>query len=147
MEDDIIDIIVDSLLGVLPLIRKKLLRVDFSVINKDITLLHFIILQTLVEEGALPISAIARIMLVPRSQMTPWVDRLIELGLARRVPDKKDRRVINTIITENGAKVFEECRNVIRISVRKTLAQLSSRDLKKMAVALSTLRDIGIRIK
>lgn len=146
MISNTIDNIIDNLFYVMPLIRRKLLKIDLSGI-KDITRFHYIILRILHEEGALPISAIGRRMLVPKAQMTSLVDRLIELGLAERVPDNIDRRVINIVLTEQGKNTFEECRNVIKKSIRGMLARLSNEDLREMSLALGTLRDIGMKLE
>ena len=147
MGSDTIDNIIDNLFYVLPLIRSKLLKIDLSGIKKDITRFHYVIMRILHEEGALPISAIGKRILVPKAQMTSLVDRLIKLGLAERVPDSTDRRVINIVLTDQGNNTFEECRNAIKKSMRDMLARLSNEDLQNMSLALGALKDIGVKLE
>jgi len=39
--------------------------------------------------------------------MTYIIDRLVEIGLVKRVPDMSDRRVVNITITEWGIKYLD----------------------------------------
>ena len=58
---------------------------------------------TLYEYGSLPLSKIAKHMMVKSSTVTGVVDRLEKKGLAMRMRNSPDRRVIIIQLTEAGA--------------------------------------------
>nr|WP_255343964.1 MarR family transcriptional regulator [Methanobacterium sp. SMA-27] len=56
---------------------------------------YFHILKVLKKKGPLPMSEIGRRVYISKSNMTSLIDKLVENGLAERIPDTNDRRVIN----------------------------------------------------
>jgi DNA-binding MarR family transcriptional regulator len=62
---------------------------------------------TLDENGPLPPSKIAKLMMVKSSTLTGVVDRLEKKGFAERMRNSPDRRVITIQLTEAGKKLAE----------------------------------------
>jgi len=146
MDNRIIDSIVENLFLILPIIHKKLLRMDLGGVTRNLSRLHFAIMGTLGREG-LPVSEIAKRLLIPKSQMTHLIDELVGLGIVERQPDTKDRRVINISLTNPGRIVLKECRNLVRQNIRNKLSCLTPAELADLSVALEKLRDIGARLE
>jgi len=141
------DNITENLLYLLPLLHRKLLKIEFEQINPNLSRLHFVILRILSHHGPLPISEIGRRLFIPKPQMTALLDRLIEFGLVARLPDTEDRRVINVNLTEAGKKTIGECDKLIRDSLRDKLSSLSQGDLEELARCTARLREIGAKLE
>ena len=146
MENDFIDDIAENLFNVLPVIYKKLLRTDLQSVSSSLSRPHVTVMGML-EEEKLPISEIARRMLVPKSQMTRLVDQLVSLDIVARQPDKKDRRVINISLTDNGESVLIECRELIRHNIRDRISHLTAAELGSLSKALSKLKAIEVKLE
>ena len=56
----------------------------------------------------LPLSRLARVLVQEAQSVTSLVDRLEARGLVRRVPDRRDRRVIHVELTEQGESAFAD---------------------------------------
>ena len=145
MKDKTIDSIVDSLFRALPVIHRKLLKIDLE--GASISRLHLAILGMLCESGPLPVSEIGKRLLISKPQMTPLVDRLISLGLVERSPDARDRRIIRVSVTGRGRKRLDECKALIGENLGRKLAVLTDVELKELSAALATLVEIGSRLE
>jgi DNA-binding MarR family transcriptional regulator len=145
--DAVTDSITDNLLNILPLIHRKLLKVEFERVNPNLSRLHFIVLHILSDHRRLPISEIGRNLFIPKPQMTALVDKLIQFGMVTRMPDTEDRRVINISLTDKGRKTIEECDKLIRESIRQKLSSLSSSDLQAFLKCTTLLREIGAKLE
>lgn len=147
MESDVVDEITENLFHTLRLIHRKLLKADIGDTNREISLQHFAIMGTIVETGKLPISTIGNRLLIPKPQMTLLIDKLIGLGLVERLPDTKDRRIINVSLTDKGEKALRELRRSMRNNIQKKLACLKDEELKELSVSLRMLRYIGSKLE
>jgi DNA-binding MarR family transcriptional regulator len=145
--DVVTDSITDNLLNILPLIYRKLLKVEFEQVNPNLSRLHFIVLRILIDHRQLPISEIGKNLFIPKPQMTALVDRLNQFGMVTRLPDTEDRRVINIALTDKGRKTIEECDKLIRESIRQKLSSLSSNDLQSFLKCTTLLREIGAKLE
>jgi len=97
------------------------------------------------ENGALPISEIANKLSVPKPQMTPLINHLVEIGMIERRPHMNDRRIREIALTEKGLKMLLLCEESLVSNIRKKLSHLDREDLKVLSVSLEKLRDIGTR--
>ena len=72
---------------------------------------HFDVLRALADEpdGRLRMVDIADQMCISRSGVTQSVDRLEDLGLATRVTDRRDRRLVFAEITAGRAQALIRC--------------------------------------
>jgi len=146
MENKAIDSILDNLFQVLPIVHKKLLRMDMGGVTGNLSRLHLAIMGML-GEGSLPISEIGMRLVAPKSQMTRLVDQLVGLGIAVRQPDARDRRVINISLTDHGRAVLRERRELVKKSIRGKISCLTSAELATLSDALMKLKDIGAKLE
>ena len=145
--DSTVDVITEDLLYILPLLHRKLLKIEFEQIDVGLSRLHFIILRILSHHGPLAISEIGKRLFIPKPQMTALVDKLIQHGMVDRLPDTEDRRVINIDLTEKGKETLNECDKLIRSSIRQKLSSLSPSALQELMQTTSRLREIGAKLE
>jgi len=146
MENSTIDSILENLFHILPMIHKKLLRMDLGGMTGNLSRLHLAIMGML-EEGSLAVSEIAKRLVIPKSQMTHLIDQLVDLDIVARHPDVKDRRVINISLTDHGKVVLKECREIMKQTMRNKLSRLTPAELADLTIALEKLKDIGAKLE
>ena len=146
MHHDMPDSIVEDLIRVHAMIHRHLLRIGPQHIRSGISRPHFAIMGILAESGNLPVSAIGKILLIPKPQMTLFIDKLIHLGLVARLPDTSDRRIINVSLTGRGKLVLEDARTLIGDNIRAKLSGLNAEEFEQLAASLRKLREIGSKI-
>jgi DNA-binding MarR family transcriptional regulator len=141
-----LDNIIDDLFYVLPIIHKKLLKLDPSrPLALNLTHLQIGILMISREEGPLPISEIAARLQVSRPQMTPLIGSLVRAGLVEKQPGQRDRRVTGIALTAKGQSEVALCEKYLKDSVKTKLGFLEAGDLADLSAALRKLREIGLR--
>ena len=146
MDNRTIDGIVENLFRILPIIHKKLLRMELGGVTGSLSRLHLAIMGMLVEESP-AVSEIAKRLVIPKSQMTYLIDQLAGLGIIERLPDTKDRRVIHILLTKHGKVVLKEGRDLVRQNIRNKLSCLTQAELADLSIALEKLKDIGARLE
>ena len=137
-------------MAVPPLIRRginrKVLRVAFAKVGEDISIPHFEIMVLLQENGTQHIAEIGEKLLIPKSQMTPLIDRLVSLQIVERRTDENDRRLTNILLTDKGKAVLKEKDRTLRVNFRVKLSHLTDEELKELSVSLRRLREILSKI-
>jgi len=98
------------------------------------------------ESGKLPVSAIGKILMIPKPQMTLFTDKLIKLGLVERLGDASDRRKINLSLTDRGKQTLDEARVLIGDNIRQKLSGLNAEEVRELALSLRKLREIGTKV-
>jgi DNA-binding MarR family transcriptional regulator len=140
-----IDHILENLVILMPVLHRKILKMNLDRVSGDITRLHLGIMRKLHEDN-MTISDLARMAIVPKPQMTHLIDQLVKLDVVERRPDPTDRRVINISMTEYGHALHEDMKRKVREAVKKELSGLTSQELSDMSEALETLRRIATKI-
>jgi DNA-binding MarR family transcriptional regulator len=141
------DSIVENLFYALPVIHKRLMKIDPPDIDCGIHIsrLHVGIMAVLHEDKA-PISEVADIFLIPRPEMTYLIHRMEKAGLVARIPDDNDRRITNVALTPRGRDIFRRCDVHIKNNVRNMLAELTEKELEEFSLSLKKLKEIGPRL-
>ncbi|MBI2832379.1 MAG: MarR family transcriptional regulator [Chloroflexi bacterium] len=147
MDDKVLDSIVDNLLFVHTLTHRKLFKVDFETLGKDISRPHLAIMKLLQDSGSLPVSEIGKRLSISKPQMTHLVDRLIRARLVKRFPDVKDRRVIHIGLTGAGEKVLEQFRVLVKENLRNKLSLLDDKEVEELSASLQTFKNLGSRLE
>ncbi len=142
---DQINHITDNLFAVLPLVHRKLLRFAPDQI-KNVSRPQLGVMRILQQTGPVPISEVARRLLITRPQMTALADQLIGQNLAERASDKTDRRVTNIKLTPKGRRVLKAARDLVRQQIRERLSVLNETDLAELSATLESLKTIGDKI-
>lgn len=105
--------------------------------------MHFLLTQI---ETPVSMSDLARKMRMPKQQMTRLADRVIELGMAERVNDANDRRVVLLKATEKAGAYMEECRDRMREHLHKMLEDMGEKDEQKFLSALESIHEVFMNI-
>lgn len=145
----------DLLLDFLFLIRNDLF-IDSSFIKNfplkyisDISLppSHINVILYLEKVKSSPISQIANKLNISKSNMTPIIDRLIELNLVNRYSDNNDRRVLRIELTPKALELFKSLESIAKDVIKDKISSLSDDDLDALSDSLNTLSSILSKIK
>ena len=147
MDNNVIDSIIENIFHIYPLVYKKLLKVDFEIVEGSLSYLHFLIIRMLARTGALPISEIGRRLMIPRPQMTHLIDQLIDLDMVIRLPNIKDRRIINIELTGNGKATLRKCVELVRANIKSKLEHIDDAELSELSQLLARLNEITSKLK
>ena len=96
-------------------------------------------LLALHESGPLPLSHIAKLIMVKSSTVTGIIDRLEQKGLVERVRTSRDRRVITIKLTEPGTRLANNAPPPIQQKIMDGLKKLPKEDIEPIVAALNTL--------
>lgn len=99
-------------------------------------------LLALDENGSLPISKIAKHIMVKSSTVTGILDRLEKKDLVRRIRVSTDRRVITVELTETGTVLATNAPSPIQQKIVDGLNRLSERQITKISGSLKKLTDM-----
>jgi DNA-binding MarR family transcriptional regulator len=99
-------------------------------------------LTMLTECRMLRTSDMGRRLGISRPNVTSLVDKLIEQGHAERLPDTKDRRVINLCVTDKGRRFISSRRRAIRAAMKESMSVLKLQDMEELSAALEVCRNI-----
>jgi DNA-binding MarR family transcriptional regulator len=142
-----IDIIVENLFYAIPVIHKKLMKIDPPDIECGIRIsrLHIGILA-LLNENMVPISDIASTFLIPKPQMSYLMNQMVKAGLVERTSNIHDRRITDVILTPKGKETFQRCDEYLKNNVRIMLASLTEKEMKELCISLKKLKEIGPKL-
>ena len=148
VENNTLDNIVENLFYVLPIIHKKILKINPSDIIKDVHMsrLHVGIMWGLQQE-ILPISEIAKRFLISKPQMTLLVNQLVLAGMVKRQPNINDRRIIDIKLTDKGKTVLRQCEENLRNNIKEIFSNLNEMDQEELSLSLKKLRVIGSKLE
>ena len=146
MAEEILDELSDELGSLFPLIFKNLMR--FGGENKDLEMsrIHMDIMFILNRFGQLTMSDIANRLFISKPYNTLLVDKLIELGLVERLPNPKDRRIINIRLTEKGLGYLNEFKKSNKENIKRRLSVLKPGELKQLLSSLQNIKEIITKI-
>jgi DNA-binding MarR family transcriptional regulator len=143
-----IESIADNLFYVLPILHKKVMKIEPPAIDcgVHISRQHIGIMVRL-SMGTLPMSEIARDYLIPKPQMTFLINQLYKAGLVDRRPNRNDRRVTDVTLTDKGKEVFNQCDKYLKNNVKEQLSFLTEKEIEDFAATLQKLKEIGARLE
>jgi len=96
-------------------------------------------LLALHESGPLPLSHIAKLIMVKSSTVTGIIDRLERKGLVERVRTSRDRRVITIQLTEAGTRLANNAPPPIQQKIMDGLKKLPKEDIERIVTGLNML--------
>jgi DNA-binding MarR family transcriptional regulator len=143
---EIIDLIVENIVAVMPIFHRKILNVLDDGMSSGLSHYHFAILGILSKWDALPISELCRKLLISKSQMTMMLDKLVEQGLVTRSPDESDRRMIRILITSKGKSALNRALENIRASIAQKIDRLEKGDVELFAASLGNIIKISSKL-
>lgn len=142
MDDDRLNQIADELYLLFPLFRNKLFKHKKRLKNNSMPHSYFHILKILKKRGPLPVSEIGRRVCISKSNMTSVIDRLVENGVAERIPDQNDRRVINIALTKKGSEMIGKWHMHSNQEIKTKLSSISDDDLETFYESIKNIRTI-----
>ena len=86
--------------------------------------------------GRSPMSELGKFLLVSKPNITFLVDRLVEDGLVKRVPDESDRRVIYVHLTDKGKQFVQSKKEQALAMIAEKLSTLDDLDLNDLGKSL-----------
>jgi len=99
-------------------------------------------LLALYENGPLPPSQIAKLIMINSSTVTGIIDRLEQKGLVKRLRISADRRIITIELTKNGKVLAENAPPPIQRKIIEGLNKISKKDIKRVADTLTKLTNM-----
>jgi DNA-binding MarR family transcriptional regulator len=144
MEKSNLDSIIESIFSIKPILSKNLV---YPVRQKLMisTGTHYV-LSILEKEGPLTMTDISRKLVIPKPNVTPLIDKLIELGYVERLADEHDRRIVKVKITGKGIDVIDELRNQVSEYIKQKLSIFNDNELDELCSALKTVNLILSRL-
>lgn len=110
------------------------LQRDFQVSQSQLACLNM-----LLRDGSMPISRLAKGLIVEPSTVTGVVDRLEQKGLVRRTRQGTDRRVVTIELTQTGRTLAEMAPPSVPGFLRIGMNEISEQEATAIADALATL--------
>ena len=95
----------------------------------DLAQPSYVLLRTLIDEGALPLGGLARIDHMDLGMAARQVNALVEAGLVSRQPDPADRRVSLVAVTTAGKRVAGSLQGVRRRHLERALSGWTAAEL------------------
>jgi DNA-binding MarR family transcriptional regulator len=138
--------VADNLIALLPFYHKKMFWPGGQAMT-GVQAAQYRTLGVLMREGApLSMSELGKRLYISKPYMTVLVDKLIQDGHVQRIPDIRDRRVINITITAAGKKHLRQEAFRHKENVKIILSDLSRGDLEDLCRSLEKLRNIISKI-
>ena len=112
----------------------------------DMTMAQLKVALLVTESGGMPSRVIAERLGIGASAVTPLVDRLVKLKLARREADPADRRVVYVRPTAKALALQERLLQTGRAVLVHVLQGVPESEREGVARALSVLRTSAVRV-
>lgn len=133
----------DNILMIPPFFQK----VTSSKERKHKTPIYYQVIHMLEQEGDLPISVIGDRLFMSRPNMTWNIDKLVNDGMVKRVPDKKDRRVTLVSVTPEGKEFLKKSRKQVKKDIEMNLSPLSDKEFEELYNCMKTIKKVLLKIQ
>lgn len=97
------------------------------------------VLGILMKNPPLPVSEIGKRLGISRPNMTSLINKLIGEGMVARLPDKKDRRIINIAITSTGKRFIKKNIAIIQREIERSLSHLDDQEVNTLYSSLENM--------
>lgn len=138
----LLEAISTNLYDALPLLPKRLVRVDALTREYGMPFSHIQILCML-SDKEMTIGEISASLGIAKPNITPLLDALHERGVLERCRSEKDRRIVNVRLLPEGQALATRLKESIAAQVLEWPRSLSHSDVKRLNNALAYLIEIG----
>ena len=119
----------DRLVGLLPRLADEVISRERNYFSRGlITLPQVRALRALSEGNACAMGDLARLLSLKASTVTGLVDRLVKLGLVRRIRSSEDRRAVLAAISPKGRRILAHLYDENRKSVMSLFGNITGRE-------------------
>ena len=105
----------------------------------SLTAPQFHVLEVLQKTGPIPLKKISEELLVTGANITCVVDNLEKEDLVKRVPSKKDRRIINAELTDKGKVKIEQLFPEYTAGLSESMKGLTEAEKKELVRLLDKI--------
>ena len=102
---------------------------------------QYSVLDTLFNEGSMPLKTISKRLNVTGANITCVMDNLQKRNLAVRIPSKEDRRIINADLTKEGKKMVKKLTPLYLESINEETKNLTDNEKKTLVELLVKLKN------
>lgn len=138
----LVDAISGNLYQALPLLPKRLVRLEAISREFGMPFSHIQILCTLSEQE-LSIGNLSAKLGIAKPNITPLVDSLRERGVLERCRSEQDRRIVYVRLTQEGQEIARRVRQSIAEQVMSWPDCLSGSDAKRLNTALAHVIEVA----
>lgn len=136
-----------DILCILPLFRKKLMRMDFLGAHEGLPMSHIYVLATLKRDGAVSVSDISNRFHIAKSNITPLIDHLVKMDYVERSRSERDRRIVFVELKPAGLEKMEEIEELTAKNLTEVSKSLSKKEFQDLAHALHVLSTLLEKIE
>lgn len=134
--------ITHNLFEALPLLPKRLVRVDAITHEFGMPFSHIQIVCML-SDKELTIGEISASLGIAKPNITPLLDSLSDRGVLERVRSDKDRRIVYVRLLPQGRELAEKLQDCIETQVLDWPKGFNHSDIKRLNNALAYLIEVG----
>ena len=109
-------------------------------------LTQYHILDMLSEKKNMRMGEISQLMSISRPNLTPLVDKLVNMNYVQRIPDNHDRRVTYITLTNDGLDALNAEHRAIESNVNDFLSRLSKEEYDRFFDALEIISLLAERM-
>ncbi len=142
MDEIKLETTIQNFISIIPLFKKKLLHDNCKFNKGNLNHSHFQILSVLKKEGKLPISEVGKKLVISTPNMTKLLTKLIDEDMVERIPEEKDRRIININLTKKGHEYLDIQFLEIKSALKDKFSSLPYDKLDKFNDSLITLKEV-----
>lgn len=114
-------------------------RLDDALRSTGLRTTQFTVLAVLAEEGAVPVTQLAEVIVADRTTLTRVLDRLEEQGFLSRKEGKDDRRSRTVVLTASGKSAVKKAYPKWRKAHAELANELGSGRVKKLLAELDVV--------
>ena len=145
VDQALVSAVSQNLYDALPLLPKRLVRVDAITREFGMPFSHIQILCMLTDKE-MSIGEISSSLGIAKPNITPLLDALHERGVLERCRSEKDRRIVNVRLLPEGQALACRLREAIAAQTTEWPASFSTSDIKRLNNALAYLIEVGRRL-
>ncbi len=136
---EMVEQVAKTTFDVLPMLKKRLLRMDVVQAEHNVPMSHVQVLTMLGETGVMTVSEISQRLGISKPNITPLIDRLISEGYVERRRDESDRRVVKVVLLPEGEERFSAIRETIVRQAMRWVATIPDKDFYELERSLNSI--------
>lgn len=144
-DEALVHAISQNLYEALPLLPKRLIRVDSLTKELGMPFSHIQILCMLAK-GEMSIGKISVNLGIAKPNITPLLDVLHDRGLVERCRSEKDRRIVNVRLLPAGEEMVRSLQANLANQVKGWPADFSPSDIRRLNNSLAYLIEVAHRL-